>query len=122
MILVKLLIIFFIYLILAHIFSLHAIIEGVANVGDGSSKPDLSANYQENSSVSNTEQATTSKQAGSISALQKTSKQLKKDIKDMKNQMTKMNNASASNASNLDALKSDKCSTPTKIAANSKTT
>lgn len=125
MILVKLLIIFFIYLILAHIFSLHTIIEGAANAGDDSdesSKPDLSTNYQENSSVSNTEQATTAKQAGEISALQKTAKQLKQDIDDMKNTLTKVNDASAKNTSNLNSLKSDKCSTPAKVVSNSKTT
>lgn len=106
---VKLLILFFIYLILAHIFSLHPIIEGVANAG--SSSPDLSANYQVNTSVSNSEQATTAQQAGSIAGLHKLSEKLKKDIQDMKNQLTKVNHASAKNTSNLDALKSDKCST-----------
>lgn len=116
---VKLLILFFIYLILAHIFSLHTIIEGVANVN---TKPDLSSNYQENSSVSNTEQATTAKQAGTISGLQKKSQKLQKDIQNMKNTLTKINDASAKNTANLDQLKSGKCSTPAKVVANSKNT
>lgn len=106
MILIKLVIIFFIYLIIAHILSLHTVIEGLDKAS-----PDLSAQYQENSQVSGTQQYTTSQQAGAISGLRKTAKSLREDIKKMKKTISDINRTAIHNMNKIESLQSEKCGT-----------
>ena len=109
MILIKLAIIFFSYLILAHIFSIHTIIEGIDDTDDNNSPPDTTYQYQENTNVANNEQYDTSKQAGKISSLQETAKQLKNDIAQLKKSMRDVNSASDKNTAKLNSLESGQC-------------
>ena len=106
-ILIKLTIIFFSYLILAHICSIHSIIEGIDSESTG--PPDTSYQYQKNTAVSNNEQYSTSQQAGAIAGLQETAKDVNKEIKLLNKALRDINRASEKNTSKLNSLQAGQC-------------
>lgn len=97
MLFIKILIGFFICLFLAHIFSKLQVIEGVGTADDD--KTGDSPKFQEQSSTTkDSEQYSSSQQAGNLSALNKKAEKLDKDISDMTTKLNNINKAVANNS------------------------
>ena len=94
MFILKLVIIFFIYIILAHLLRSSDIYEGLAQ--------DLSSSYQSQSPViSRSDQATTAQQSGRIGYLNNILTDLRNDADKMNTQLNNMTKELTSNASKL---------------------
>jgi len=94
MFILKLVIIFFIYIILAHLLRSSDIYEGLAQ--------DLSSSFQSQSpDISQSEQATTAQQSGTIRRLNNILTDLRNDADNMNTQLTNMTKELTSNASKL---------------------
>ena len=94
MFILKLVIIFFIYIILAHLLRSSDIYEGIS--------PDLSSHYQSpHSNIAHSEQATTAQQSGTITYLNNILTDLRNDADKMKTQLNNMTKELTSNTSKL---------------------
>lgn len=94
MFIIKLLIIFFIYIFLAHLLRSSNIYEGM--------EQDLSASYQQQSpNISQSDSATTARQTGKISHLNDMLNNLQDDVDNMNDQLNKMTKGLTDNTSKL---------------------
>lgn len=94
MFIIKLVIIFFIYIILAHILRSSNIYEGMDQ--------DLSASYQQQSpNINQSDSATTARQAGTISHLNDMLNNLRDDVDNMNDQLNKMTQGLTDNTSKV---------------------